>query len=151
MPSSWCPRVLAVGLLGVLAFIPGVATALQTPTADVTVAMVADKKLVRYGQPITFTITVTNRGPDATTGVSLGVGVSDSYASTGPLTCPDGNPADGGFCTLDTLAAGASVTATYVATAANACCPKGVGVAVASVSSQFADTSDPVANNNEAR
>src|SRR5215213_7786429 len=90
-------------------------------------------------------------GPDPTTGVSLGVGVSDSYENTGPLICPDGNPADGGFCTLATLAPGASVTASYVAIARNTCCPEDLGVAVASVNSETIDASDPVSSNNESR
>jgi uncharacterized repeat protein (TIGR01451 family) len=149
MPSSWCPRVLAVGLLALLALAPGAAAALDG-TADVAVAIVAAKKAVHFGKQVTFTITVTNLGPDPTTGVSLGVGVSDSYGS-GPLTCPDGNPADGGFCTLDTLVPGASVTASYVATASNACCPENLGVAVASVNSLSADAADPNGDNNQAR
>jgi hypothetical protein len=149
MPSSWRPGVLAVGLLALLALAPGAATALGS--ADGAVAMVAAKKIAKYGQPVTFTITVTNLGPDPTTGVSLGVGVSDSYENTGPLICPDGNPADGGFCTLATLAPGASVAASYVAIARNTCCPEDQGVAVASVNSETIDASDPVASNNEAR
>jgi hypothetical protein len=149
MPSSWCPGVLAVGLLALLALAPGAATALGS--ADVAVAMVAAKKIAKYGQPVTFTITVTNLGPDPTTGVSLGVGVSDSYENTGPLICPDENPADGGFCTLATLAPGASVAASYVAIARNTCCPQDQGVAVASVNSETIDASDPVASNNDAR
>jgi hypothetical protein len=149
MPNSWRPRVLAVGLLALLTLAPDAATALGS--ADVAVAMVAAKKIAKYGQPVTFTITVTNLGPDPTTGVSLGVGVSDSYENTGPLICPDGNPADGGFCALATLAPGTSVTASYVAIARNTCCPEDLGVAVASVNSETIDASDPVASNNEAR
>src|SRR5215213_1622436 len=149
MPSSWHPGVHAVGLLALLALAPGAATALGS--ADVAVAMVAAKKIAKYGQPVTFTITVTNLGPDPTTGVSLGVGVSDSYENTGPLTCPDGNPADGGFCTLATLTPGASVLASYVAIARNTCCPEDLGVAVASVNSETIDASDPVSSNNESR
>jgi hypothetical protein len=45
MPSSWCPGVLAVGLLALLALAPGAATALGS--ADVTVAMVAAKKIAK--------------------------------------------------------------------------------------------------------
>ena len=148
MPRSLWPRILTVSLLSLLALAPGAAIALGS--ADVAVTMVAAKKSVPYGRPVRFTITVTNLGPDPTTGVSLGVGVSDSYQS-GPLTCPDGTVADGGFCTLDTLAPGASVRASYVATASNSCCPENLGVAVASVSSLSADAADPNSDNNQAR
>src|SRR3954454_15224696 len=49
-------------------------------TADLAVTMVGNKKRLKYGKTLTLTATVTNLGPDVATGVTLGLGVSDSYA-----------------------------------------------------------------------
>jgi hypothetical protein len=116
-------------------------------TADLAVTMVASKRNLPYGHTMTLTATVTNLGPDAATGVAIGIGVSDSYASFGG-TCPDGSVSD--RCELGTLASGESVTLHFQVMACCSCCPEGVGVAVASVFHD-ADTVDPDPDNDFVR
>jgi hypothetical protein len=116
-------------------------------TADLAVTMVGDRKVLQFGGTMTLTTTVTNRGPDAATGVTLSIGTSDSYHNHGG-TCPDGRTSS--FCDIGTLAPGESVTVLFHVKAANACCPDRLGVAVASVSHDT-DTVDLVPANNEVR
>jgi uncharacterized repeat protein (TIGR01451 family) len=121
-------------LAGLPALIPPPVAA--AGTADLAVTMVGDAKRLKFGETITFTVTATNLGPDAATGVTLGVGVSDSLANVGS-TCPDGMGSN--ICVLGTLASGESVTVLFQVMAVNACCPNRVGVAVASVSHDGAE------------
>jgi uncharacterized repeat protein (TIGR01451 family) len=112
-------------------------------TADLAVTMVGDRKHVKFLDTITFTITVSNLGPDVATGVTLGIGVSDSYGDLG-ATCPDGTVST--FCDLGSIESGKSVTVLFHAIASNDCCPNRLGVAVASVTHDT-DTVDPVSAN----
>jgi uncharacterized repeat protein (TIGR01451 family) len=132
-------------LAGWLALSPHPAAAIGT--ADLAITMVGDKKHLRFGDTITFTVTVTNLGPDAATGVTLFLGVSDSYADFGG-TCPDGSTSN--ICDLDTLASGASITVLFRLGTSNSCPPDRLGVAVASVSHD-AETVDPISANDSVR
>jgi hypothetical protein len=116
-------------------------------TADLSVAMASEKKNLKFGDTMTFTITVTNLGPDPATGVTIGIGVSDSYGDLG-ATCPDGSTST--FCDLGRLESGANVTVLFRALACCSCCPNRLGVAVASVSHD-AETIDPVSANDSVR
>ena len=49
----------------------------QEPTADLSLTKTADRKNVKIGQSITFTITVTNLGPDTATDVYFGDSLPD--------------------------------------------------------------------------
>jgi hypothetical protein len=141
-------RFLLVAILmlaGLAALVPPPVAA--AGTADLAVTMVGDTKTLTFGDTITFTVTVTNRGPDVATGVSVSLGGSNSYALFGG-TCPDGTVSS--FCTIGTRAPGESVTLHFRAAAQNACCPKRRGVAVVSVFPD-AETIDPVRANNEVR
>jgi hypothetical protein len=139
--------ILAVVTL--LASLPAFAASpvVAAGSADLAVTMIGNAKHLKYGQTITFTATVTNLGPDAAGGVTLGIGVSDSYANFGGV-CPDGSVSN--ICSLGTLPPGARVTVLFSAGACCSCCPEGIGVAVASVFSD-ATTVDPVAANDSVR
>jgi uncharacterized repeat protein (TIGR01451 family) len=116
-------------------------------TADLAVTMVGDTRHLKFGNTITFTATVTNHGPDTATGVTLFLGVSDSYADFGG-TCPDGSTSN--ICDLGTLASGASVTVLFRLGTSNSCPPDRLGVAVASVSHDV-ETVDPISANDSVR
>ncbi len=84
-------------------------------TADLALTKVADRRIVRVGENITFTITLTNLGPETATGVVFGDALPDPLNLV-TFTCSLGNLGGRSFCAVDTLATGASVTATLVAT-----------------------------------
>jgi uncharacterized repeat protein (TIGR01451 family) len=121
--------------------------AIAMSTADLAVTMVGDTKDLTSGNTITFAVTVTNHGPEVATGVTVDVGVSDSYVDFGG-TCPDDSVAS--FCDLGELAPSASVTVLYRLGVRDACSPDGPGVAVASVAHD-AETVDPISANDFVR
>jgi uncharacterized repeat protein (TIGR01451 family) len=106
------PVTLLTTLILVLGLVP-VASA-QEPSADLALTKTADRKNVKIGESITFTITVTNLGPDAATGVYFGDSLPDplNFVSA---SC-DKSPTSGGACAVDSLAVGESATITIVAT-----------------------------------
>jgi uncharacterized repeat protein (TIGR01451 family) len=105
----------SVTLLIVLALMLGIvpAASAQEPRADLVLTKTADRKNVKIGQNITFTITVTNLGPDMATGIYFGDSLPDplNFVSA---TCNKG-ATFGGACAVDSLAVGESATITLVA------------------------------------
>ena len=86
----------------------------QTPTADLKLTKSADRKNIKIGENITFTITVTNLGPHTATNVFFGDALPDplNFVSA---SC-DRGAVSGGACAVDNLAVGESATITLVAT-----------------------------------
>ena len=91
-----------------------------TPSVDLAVIKTDDPDPVLAGQNLTYTVTVTNKGPDVATGVTL----TDTLP--GNVTLISATPSQGTSCTLigvqvicnlGTLNAGASATATLEVTA----------------------------------
>jgi uncharacterized repeat protein (TIGR01451 family) len=84
------------------------------PLADLALTKAADRKNVKIGQTITFTITVTNLGPEDATNVYFGDALPDplNFVSA---SC-DRGPTFGGACSVASLAVGESATITLVAT-----------------------------------
>jgi uncharacterized repeat protein (TIGR01451 family) len=113
--NKWISRSFLT-LLTMLALMLGVvpAASAQEPTADLALTKTADRKDVKIGQTITFTITVTNLGPDAATGIYFGDSIPDplNFVSA---SCDKG-PTFGGACAVDSLAVGTSATITIVTT-----------------------------------
>jgi uncharacterized repeat protein (TIGR01451 family) len=113
--NKWISR-LPVALLIVLMLMLGlVPTAFaQEPTADLALTKTADRKSVKIGETITFTITVTNLGLDTATGIYFGDAIPDplNFVSA---SCDKG-PTFGGACAVDSLAVGESATITVVTT-----------------------------------
>jgi hypothetical protein len=116
-------------------------------TADLSVSLVAAKKSLKFGDSMVLTATATNNGPDVATGVTLHLGVSDSFADFGG-TCPDGSISS--FCDIGTLQVGASVTVHFNVGACCECCPDHIGVAIVTVGHD-ADTVDPISANDSFR
>ncbi len=82
--------------------------------ADLALTKVADRNTVRPGEDVTFTITLTNLGPDAATNVTFGDPVPDQLDFVS-ITCSEGGATvSRSFCTVASVASGASVTATLV-------------------------------------
>ena len=95
--------VLAVGLSADLA-------AAQSG-ADLQITKVAEKKTVKIGETITYTITLTNLGPDVATNIVFGDPIPDQLNLVSS-TC--GNVS--ASCMVASLAGGASVTLVVVTT-----------------------------------
>lgn len=113
--NKWTSRLLAA-FLTLSMFVGGnvpLASA-QVPSADLALTKTADRKNVKIGQIITFTITVTNLGPDTATGIFFGDALPDplNFVSA---SCNQG-PTSGGACSVASLAVGESATITLVAT-----------------------------------
>ena len=86
----------------------------QSLVADLSLTKKADRKNVKIGQTITFTITVTNLGPDIATNVFFGDSLPDplNFVSA---SCNMGSTF-GGACEVASLAPGESATITLIAT-----------------------------------
>ena len=107
---------LANLLLTVLMFMGGsVRPAFAQETADLALTKTSDRKNVKIGQNITFTITVTNLGPGTATSIVFGDSLPDPLNLVS-FSCSEGAVTGQSFCSVDSLASGESVTATLVAT-----------------------------------
>jgi uncharacterized repeat protein (TIGR01451 family)/CSLREA domain-containing protein len=90
-------------------------------SADLAVTLAATPAQLKLGEPITYTATVTNKGPNPATGVSLanalpaGATLVSAKASSGSCTTTGAI-----VCSLGTLADQAKATVTVVATATKA-------------------------------
>ena len=82
---------------------------------DLRITKVADRTRVRIGETITFTITLTNLGPGTATGIVFGDPLPDPLNLVS-FSCSAGTVVQQSFCSVASLASGASVTATLVAT-----------------------------------
>jgi uncharacterized repeat protein (TIGR01451 family) len=91
-------------------------TVLEAPAAgaDISVSVTDNPDPVLFNQLLTYTITVTNNGPQAATLVNLSV-MAPAQAETGPLTPSQGTcmrTSNNFNCAIGTMNSGASVTAT---------------------------------------
>lgn len=106
----------AYALLALVVLVGGsVHPAAAQQAADLQLKKVADRKNVRIGENITYTITLTNLGPDTATDVVFGDPVPDPLNLVS-FTCSQGISNGGSFCAVDSVPSGTSVTATLVAT-----------------------------------
>jgi uncharacterized repeat protein (TIGR01451 family) len=116
----WSLGGLAAGLV-LLALVVLVGGSIQPAaaqgTADLQITKVADSKNVRIGENITYTITVTNLGPDTATDVTFGDFEPDQLNARS-ITCSQGTAGGVVGCTVESLPSGDSVTARFVANVA---------------------------------
>ena len=82
---------------------------------DLSIIKLADRTRVKIGEYVTYYITVTNLGPGVATGVVFGDSLPDQLNLVS-YTVTQGTVVNQTFCSVDSLAPGASVTATLVAT-----------------------------------
>ena len=105
-----------VTLFTVLILMLGIApsASAEGPSADLALSKTADRKNVKIGENITFTITVTNLGPDTATGIYFGDSLPDplNFVSS---SCDRGE-VFWGLCRVDSLAKGESATIMVVTT-----------------------------------
>jgi uncharacterized repeat protein (TIGR01451 family) len=112
--KNWISRSLIFALALLLLLAPVAHAAAQESTADLSLTKTVDDKTMKIGQNITFTITVTNLGPDTATNVVFGDPLPDplNFVSS---ACDTG-VVSWGFCTVSSLAVGESATVTVTST-----------------------------------
>jgi uncharacterized repeat protein (TIGR01451 family) len=148
--SSSPSAPLVVSLPAVLQATPVVPAAIVSPTGDLTAKQRVSATSVDGREPITWTVTVTNRGPAASAAVtvrdtpSLPVAFTSIKGSMGACTTTTASVR----CALGTLAAGASATIVIVGRARVAGTLSNVVDAASSPGAGAAPTTDPVAANN---
>ncbi|MDQ0649461.1 putative repeat protein (TIGR01451 family) [Microbacterium natoriense] len=123
----------------------------QTPVnaaADLAIAKTLDTSPLVAGEPATFTITVTNNGPQTATGVSVTDAVPAGFAVT-QVTPAQGTCTIGASisCTLGSLAVNASSTITVTGTVSASMSP---GAALTNTASVSGTLTDPNLSNNTA-
>ena len=144
-------RHVALPILILLLFFASSAQpALAQGSTDLSVTIVADRDKVKPGQQITYTVTAINLGSDDAPLVDVIHSLPDQLQVVS-LTCDRGISPDGPFCEYQSLAVGASVVSTLVATP-----PAGPGkqakqvTTTAHVGLETTATVDSNASNNDA-
>jgi uncharacterized repeat protein (TIGR01451 family) len=119
--------------------------AMAQGTADLSIAKSADTTRVALGQNVTYTITVTNLGPDVATGVFFGDAVPD-LLNLVSFSCSQGAVVNT-FCLVESLSSAATATATLVATPISVC-KRSENKTITDTSTVVASTADPDSSNN---
>lgn len=121
-------------------------TVMDTLIADLSVSMIAMPSLVQLGENLTYTMTVTNNGPNTANSVVLGdiMGLGETFVSSSVAPCggEQPRPADINWC-LGALQAGASATVQLVT-------QPGTGKAASLVINEalvYSATADPMPDN----
>ncbi len=144
-------RHVALPILVLLLFCASSAQpALAQGSTDLSVTIVADRDKVKPGQQVTYTVVATNLGPDAAPLVDVIHSLPDQLQVVS-LTCDRGISPDGPFCEYESLAVGARVISTLVATPIADPGEHAKQVTTtAHVGLETTETVDPNASNNDA-
>ena len=122
------------------------------PSADLSITKTsspASPSTVLPGAALTYTVTVTNGGPDGAAGVTVADTLPAALVVSG-CTAPGGTCGGSGNArsvTFATLASGATATATFTTTVDGGAVP---GTTIANTATVTADTFDPNLSNNTA-
>lgn len=112
-PLPWLVAVLVLTMA--IATLAATTTAAQTPPPDLAVTISATPEPVLRGGTIIYAVAVTNNAATAATSVVLTAALPSSLTSVSAPSCASGR---GGLtCSLDTIAAGATVERTLRGTA----------------------------------
>lgn len=113
--NKWTSRLLVSFLTLSMLIVGNVPLAsAQVPSTDLALTKIADRKNVKIGQTITFTITVINLGPDTATGIFFGDALPDPLNFVSASS--NKGPTSDGACLVASLEVGESATITLVAT-----------------------------------
>jgi uncharacterized repeat protein (TIGR01451 family) len=90
----------------------------STGQTDLAIVKRATPRFLLVGEQVTWTVVVTNKGPDTATNVVVNDVLPDDMTLVdGSLNVPAGVTCVGGRCTLASLGVGASVTVRFITTA----------------------------------
>lgn len=150
-------RCVRIGLLSILMLAVSFPISTQRAfaqttqtTSDISIQMVADHNKVRMGEDVTYTVYMTNHGPDDATGVDVTFQMPDQLTMLS-MTCDLGISADTPACEYNSLPAGVTLVSTMTATPNSAARTAGRRATVAAVASFEVTTEvDPDLSNNTA-
>lgn len=147
-------RRLIISLIGILPLILSAANIqpvfASTSVSDISVKIFANRHTIRVGQNVTFTVKVTNLGPDPAPFVDVVHHLPDQL-SVVSLTCDHGISPDGTFCEYSMIEPGETVISTLVATPNPSALPhKRYLVTKVTINFETADLVDPHLQNNSA-
>jgi uncharacterized repeat protein (TIGR01451 family) len=139
---------MATGFLALMLLISlGVERAAAQETADLQITKVASSKTVQVGETVTYIVTLTSLGPGVATGVRFGDSLPDQLNLV-DSTCDA--VVDSGFCTVESLPSGASVTLTIVATPITNAARNERRISNTAFIADFGTTIDPNPSNDQA-
>jgi uncharacterized repeat protein (TIGR01451 family) len=143
-----------VSLIGILPLILSLANSkpvfADTSVSDISVRIFADRHTVRLGENVTFTVKVTNLGPDPAPFVDVYHNLPDQLSFVA-LTCDLGISPDTPACEYSLIEPGQTVVSTLVATPNPAALPhKRYLVTTATIQFETLDVVDPHLRNNSA-
>lgn len=119
----------------------------DTTVSDISVRISADRHTVRVGQNVTFTVRVTNLGPDPAPFVDVYHNLPDQLSFVS-LTCDLGISPDTPACEYSMIEPGQTVVSTLVATPNQDAPHKRHLVTTATIQFETADVVDPHLRNN---
>lgn len=107
--------VSMIGILPLLLSLANAKPVFASPGSDIAVRIFADRKTVRLGQNITFTVKVTNLGPDDATFVDVYHNLPAQLRFV-EMACDHGISPDSPACEYSLIRAGETVVSTITAT-----------------------------------
>jgi uncharacterized repeat protein (TIGR01451 family) len=112
-------RQLIIATIGILSLVMSLGSSRRALAAqnvtDLFVTIVAEQTRVKIRENITYTVTVTNLGPDTALFVNVAHGLSDQLNFVS-VACDGGNSSDGSFCEYAILQPGESAVSILIAT-----------------------------------
>jgi uncharacterized repeat protein (TIGR01451 family) len=115
-------RFLVISIVGFLFFATFAGSSTQQvyaqaaqTSSDISIHMTVDRGSVGMGQDVTYTVSMTNLGPEDATFVDVGFKLPDQLVLVS-MECDLGISADTPFCEYSSLPAGVTVVSTLTAT-----------------------------------
>lgn len=112
-------RRLVISIVGVIPLILSLVNVkpvfADAPRADISVSITANRRTVRLGQNVTFTVRVTNHGPAPAPFIDIYHNLPDQLRLV-DMTCDHGISADTPACEYSIIEPGETVVSTVVAT-----------------------------------
>jgi uncharacterized repeat protein (TIGR01451 family) len=137
-----------IGILPLILSMANIQPVLAAGTSDISVRASVDRRTVRLGQTVTFTVRMTNLGPDPANFVDVYLNLPDQLRLV-EQTCDLGISADTPACEYSIIEPGQTVVSTVTATPDPGALPHRRHLVMkATVQFESTDTVDPHLRNN---